>query len=164
MTLASTAALFERHGAAVYRRCRAVLGDEASARDAVQEVFLRAHAQRASFRGASSPFTWLYSIATTYCLQQLRNAKLRAKKLEALGREEPLAGPPPDERLRAMALLDGFPLDVQEVAYLRHVDGLDLEEVAALTGVSTKTVSRKLHQFADGSREAAAAEREEVTP
>jgi len=33
-----------------------------------------------------------------------------------------------------------------------------------VTGLSTKTVSRKLHAFADGSREAAAADRKEATP
>jgi RNA polymerase sigma-70 factor, ECF subfamily len=163
MALAPTAELFERYGAAVYRRCRAVLGDEASASDAVQEVFLKVHVRRAGFRGDCSPFTWLYSIATTHCLQQLRNARLRGQKLEALGREQPLPGSPPDERLRAMALLESFPLAVQEIAYLRHIDGLDLDEIAGVTGLSTKTVSRRLHEFAEGSREAAAADRKEAT-
>ncbi len=163
MPLASSAELFERHGAAVYRRCRAMLGDEASARDAVQEVFMRAHVQRGSFRGDASPFTWLYSIATTHCLQQLRNAKLRARKLESLGSEPPrTASGAPDERVRAMALLEGFPLDVQEIVYLRHVDGLDIEEVARATQVSTKTVSRKLQDFAERSR--ARHDGEEVHP
>jgi len=164
MLLDSSAELFERHGAAVYRRCRAMLGDESSARDAVQEVFLKAHVQRGTFRGGASPFTWLYSIATTHCLQQLRNAKLRAKKLESLGREEPPAGGSPDERLRTMALLEGFPLDVQQIVYLRHIDGLDLEEVSRATQLSTKTISRKLHDFAERSRELAAKDGGEARP
>jgi DNA-directed RNA polymerase specialized sigma24 family protein len=63
-----------------------------------------------------------------------------------------------------MALLESFPLDVQEVVYLRHIDGLDLEEIALTIGVSTKTVSRKLQQFADGAREAVSKGREEATP
>jgi len=161
MGLGSTSELFERHGAAVYRRCKAMLGDEASAKDAVQEVFLKAHVQRATFRGASSPFTWLYTIATTHCLQQLRNANVRAHKLEALRREDSPPGVSPDERLRTMALLEGFPLDVQEIVYLRHIDGLDMEEIARATQLSTKTVSRKLQDFAERSRDTA---REETTP
>ncbi len=164
MLLASTSELFQRHGAAVYRRCLAMLGDEATARDAVQDVFLKAHVQRGAFRGESSPFTWLYRIATTHCLQQLRNAKLRARKLESLGHEDPPVAPPPDERLQTLALLAGFPIDVQEVAYLRHVDGLDLDEIAQATGQSSKTVSRKLQQFAAASRESAEKDRQEVTP
>jgi len=162
MPLPPSAEIFERHGAAVYRRCKAMLGDEASARDAVQEVFLKVHVQRGSFRGDASPFTWLYSVATTHCLQQLRNAKLRAGKLESLGREPAPEGVAPDERLRAMALLEGFPIEVQQIVYLRHVDGLDLEEVSSVTQLSTKTVSRKLRDFAERSR--ALAKREEARP
>jgi RNA polymerase sigma-70 factor, ECF subfamily len=164
MPLVSSSELFERHGAAVYRRCRAMLGDEAGARDAVQEVFLKAHVQRATFRGEASPFTWLYSIATTHCLQQLRNAKLRQKKLESLGQEAAPRGMGPDDRLRTLALLEGFPPDVQQIVYLRHIDGLDMEEVARMTQLSTKTVSRKLHDFVERSRELASRDREEVRP
>jgi RNA polymerase sigma factor (sigma-70 family) len=162
MPLASSTELFERYGAAVYRRCRSMLGDDSSASDAVQEVFLKAHVQRASFRGEASPFTWLYSIATTHCLQQLRNAKLRAGKLASLGREDRQATESPDERLRTMALLQSFPLEVQQIVYLRHVDGLDIEEVARATRLSTKTVSRKLQDFAERSRAMAATENAEV--
>jgi RNA polymerase sigma-70 factor (ECF subfamily) len=163
MPLASSTELFERYGAAIYRRCKAMLGDESSASDAVQEVFLKAHLQRASFRGEASPFTWLYSIATTHCLQQMRNSKRRAGKLASLGKEDPPPAPgAPDERLRTMALLESFPLDVQQIAYLRHVDGLDIEEVARATHLSTKTVSRKLQDFAERSREMAAREGAEV--
>ena len=61
-----------------------------------------------------------------------------------------------------MALLETFPLDVQQVVYLRHVDGLDINEVARATQLSTKTVARKLQDFADRSR--SMAEREEVRP
>ena len=104
-------------------------------------------------------FTWLYSIATTHCLQQLRNAKLRACKLASLGEELPstsVSSSSPDERVRAMALLEGFPLDVQQIVYLRHIDGLDVEEVSRATQLSTRTVSRKLNEFAERSRQLAA--------
>jgi DNA-directed RNA polymerase specialized sigma24 family protein len=61
-----------------------------------------------------------------------------------------------------MALLESFPLDVQQIVYLRHVDGLGIEEVARATHLSTKTVSRKLHDFAERSRAMAAGEGAEV--
>lgn len=164
MLPASSSELFERYGAAIYRRCKTMLGDEASAHDAVQEVFLKAHLHLGTFRGAASPFTWLYSIATTHCLQQLRNARVRARKLELLAREDPAARGEPDERLRTMALLDGFPLDVQQIVYLRHIDGLDIEDVARMTRLSTKTISRKLQDFTERSRRMAAREEEEARP
>jgi RNA polymerase sigma-70 factor (ECF subfamily) len=143
--------LFERHGAAVFRRCRQMLGQEAAARDAVQEVFMRALNQQHRLNELTSPFGWLYAIATAHCLQQLRNERRRAGKL-SLANDAPPQAPPPDEKLRFLALLEDFPEDVQQIAYLRHVDGLRLEEIAEVTGLSTKTISRKLERFVEGSR------------
>jgi RNA polymerase sigma-70 factor (ECF subfamily) len=136
-----------------------MLGEDAAARDAVQEVFLRALTGRNAFRASSEPFTWLYRIATTYCLQQLRNSSLRARKIAALkGSGE--ASPGADERVRALALLQGFAEDVQQLVYLRHVDGLSIVEIAEVTGLSTKTVSRKLDSFVAASRLELAPEKE----
>src|SRR3954452_4306832 len=87
----SAAQLFQRHGATVYRRCLALLRHEDQARDAVQDVWLRSVAQRGRFRGQSSALTWLYSIATRHCLQQLRNHGRQTEKLGALPPDQPAA-------------------------------------------------------------------------
>lgn len=141
-----TAALFRLYGRGVFSRCRRLLGDDEAAKDAVQEVFLRAHAAADRFRGDASPFTWLYSIATTYCLQQLRNRARRAKKLEEIV-------PMPAESGDAVARLDLIRLfetadeDALAMAFLRFVDGLTLEEVAEVAGLSRKTVAKRLEEF-----------------
>src|SRR5215475_12227092 len=67
--------LYTRSGAAVERRCRALLGDGEEARDMVQEVFLRAVRHADEFRGEASPTTWLYRITTNLCLNRLRDRK-----------------------------------------------------------------------------------------
>lgn len=151
MDAGSITELFNRHGAAVYRRCRQLLRDEQLARDAVQDVFLKAFAERKSFRGDSSRLTWLFGIATMHCLQQLRNTARRERKLSTLAMSE-AAPEQPDDHLRLLALLEEFPLDVQRVVFMRHVDELSIEEIAAATGVSTKTVSRKLADYMERSR------------
>ncbi|MFZ5482572.1 MAG: RNA polymerase sigma factor, partial [Myxococcota bacterium] len=55
-------ALYRRYGDLVYGRCRTLLRNEADAQDAVQEIFLKLHRYKDSFRGESSPSTWLYRI------------------------------------------------------------------------------------------------------
>jgi RNA polymerase sigma-70 factor (ECF subfamily) len=144
----SAGELFIKYGATVFRRCRRLLGDDDRARDAVQEVFLKVVTRGETFRGDASPLTWIYGIATRHCLQQLRNQHRRREKLERLGQEPP-PGPSiaPIDRLaigRAMSELD--PLTV-EIAVLRHVDAMTLEEVAEVTGVSRKTVQKRLERF-----------------
>ena len=129
----------------VYRRCRQMLGEQA-AEDAVQEVFLRATKAWSRFRGDASPMTWLYRIATTHCLQQIRNDRSRAAKLE-------LISPPWEEiedlasKVDLAALFAELDPTTQQVVMLRHVDGMTLEEVADVCGISRKTVQKRLARF-----------------
>jgi RNA polymerase sigma-70 factor (ECF subfamily) len=144
--------LFERYGAVVYRRCLALLRDPEAAQDAVQEVFVRAMTGADRFRGDASPLTWLYRIATTYCLQQLRNRKRREAKLETLapapGGGEPAApGAHPLDVLALLRVLETLEPATQEIAVLRHVDQMTLEEIAETVGLSRKTVHKRLLEF-----------------
>ncbi|MCC7380948.1 MAG: sigma-70 family RNA polymerase sigma factor [Deltaproteobacteria bacterium] len=144
--LGNAADLFERYGPAIHRRCRDMLRDSDAAHDAVQEVFLRAHRHAARFRGDAAPFTWLYRIATTYCLQQLRNRARRAAKLEAFVAPE---GVVPDLAAR-IDLQRAFSEEDEEtllLAHLRWVDGLTLEEVAEVVELSRKTVAKRLEDL-----------------
>jgi RNA polymerase sigma-70 factor (ECF subfamily) len=72
MTEADVARLYTNTGTSCFRRCHAYLGDPASAHDAVQEVFVRALGNAHTFRGDSSPRTWLCRIADHLCVDQLR--------------------------------------------------------------------------------------------
>ncbi len=149
----SAAQLFDRYGDVVFRRCRQLLKSESAANDAVQEVFLRVLTRGDSFRGDASPLTWLYAIATTHCLQQLRNAERRQAKLDAL-----FAGTSADptlaleNRLAALQLLEESDPEVQQMACLRYVDGLTAEEIARVVGRSRRTVTDKLQRFLQRAR------------
>jgi RNA polymerase sigma-70 factor, ECF subfamily len=148
MQLPATRELFERYGAMVYRRCLAILGSAEAARDAVQEVFLRVIERRHQFRGESSPSTWLYSVATLHCLQQLRDRTSRLAKLAMLAQEPRGAAPrAPEELLALTELLDDEPDDTRLMVYLHCVDGFTMDEVASAVGYSRKTVSRRVHGF-----------------
>jgi RNA polymerase sigma-70 factor (ECF subfamily) len=155
--LPPTAELFERYGAMVYRRCRAILGDD-SARDAVQEVFMRVVEKRQLFRGDSSPSTWLYTIATLHCLQRLRDHHGHAAKLQQLAAVPELSGASPEDRLTLVRLLAQQPEEVRLMVYLRYADGATMEEVAEIVGYSRKTVSQRLQEFLASAQERLLAE------
>jgi RNA polymerase sigma-70 factor, ECF subfamily len=146
--------LFERYGPMVYRRCRDILGREDAARDAVQDVFMRAMEKRHLFRGEASPSTWLYSMATLHCLQGLRDRRLHGAKLEKLAaatRGHVL--PSTDAQLSVARLLDQQPEETRLIVYLRFVDDLTMDEVAELVGYSRKTVGQRIQQFLSWARE-----------
>ena len=149
----STHELFEQYGDVVYRRCLRMLGDDDAAHDALQEVFLRVIRDR-QFRGDCSPMTWLYRIATTYCLQQLRNQSRRTKKLQELSAwpEPDTSTPDMEGALTVERILSEQDEMTQKIAYLRFVDGLTLEETADVLGISRKTITRRMRRMSEDAR------------
>ena len=143
--LGDPVALFERHGSAIYRRCLAILADAQAAEDATQEVFMRALTHRERFRGDSTPFTWLYRVATTACLQQLRNNQRRAEKIRGIqASARTVVEPDPSQRMDLSRVLAEEDEQTLAIAYLRFVDELTLEEVAEIVGLSRKTVQKRI--------------------
>ncbi len=149
--------LYARHAAAVFGRCRWLLRDEESAKDATQEVFARALRAFPEFREAASPTTWLLRIATHHCLNELRAGRARwreeAVRLAELRRDEGLE---PERRELVRALLGRAEPEEQEMAVMYYVDELTQVEIAAATGRSLPTVRKRLRGFLAAARRALA--------
>src|SRR5688572_12170672 len=64
--------LVERYSARIFRLAWRILGDEASAEDAVQETFLRAYRSLHRFDSRSQLGTWLHRIAANTSIEILR--------------------------------------------------------------------------------------------
>ena len=92
-------ALIDQYGDGILRLCLMYLGDRQLAEDAFQETFLKAWKHLPSFRGNSSPKTWLTRIALNTCRSMLRTGWLRLLRktqdieslLDLSGPEEPPA-------------------------------------------------------------------------
>jgi RNA polymerase sigma-70 factor, ECF subfamily len=139
--------LYLRFGPLIYRRCLKLLRDPASARDATQEVFVRAlcHAERLTQDREGLP--WLYQVATNYCLNHIRNAR-HIEFREPQDLPEPALQQGCEEWLEArqvvLSLLDQFDQKTQEIAIYAFMDGMTQEEIADTVGLSRKTVGKKL--------------------
>ena len=97
--------LVARYQNSVYRVVRGVLADPAECEDVAQEVFLKAYASLAKFRGEAGFFTWLYRIAVN---EALRHRKRRAfSNADALPEvEAPSAPEMPDEDAPTLRTLE----------------------------------------------------------
>lgn len=153
--------LYQQYGYAVYRRCLFLLGAEAEAWDAVQEVFLRADAGLARFEGRASPRTWLDTIATRHCLNVLRARRVRTGR--GLAGPEALDAPDltalfgagdatVETALTVRALLAHFDAQTQEAAVCYFVDEMSQEDVARRVGLSVPTLRKRLRGFVDRAR------------
>ena len=67
--------LMRRHNRMLYRLARSILKDEADAEDTVQEAYLAAYRNIATFRGGSRLSTWLARIVINEAYTRLRKQK-----------------------------------------------------------------------------------------
>lgn len=142
--------LFRRHGAMVYRRTLRLLGNPADAQEATQEVFLRVLRAGRGFEGRSTVSSWLYRIATNYCLNQIRDRSRRRELFDqhvapVAPRQAASASPVTLGTLRRL-LAEADPLQAQAIVYV-YLDGLSYSEAAPLLGVSKRTVGNLVERF-----------------
>ncbi len=103
-------------------------------------------------RGDALP--WIYRVTTNHCLNVLRNSGRHgedALPVDLEADERSAAEALPDRRL-AQELLERFDASTQAVVVGVYVDGMEREEVAAVLGISKRTVSRRLERFLSSSR------------
>jgi RNA polymerase sigma-70 factor (ECF subfamily) len=149
--------LYRRHAAGVLARCRYLLRDAEAARDAAQDVFVRALRSLPELRAASSAAVWLQRVATNHCLNLLRASRAAwREEVTRLARERVERGIEPDARELVRALLGAAPQEAQEVAVLYFVDEMTQAEIAKATGRSLPTVRRRLREFLAAGRAALA--------
>jgi RNA polymerase sigma-70 factor, ECF subfamily len=149
--------LYRELGPVVYRRCLRLLGDRAAAEDATQEVFVKLLRDMDRLQDRETVLPWIFRVATNHCLNVRRDARGRgqdglAEDLEILPDtrgDGPEAYP---DRALAQAVLARFDSETQAVAVGVFVDGMEHEEVAAVLGISRRTVSRKLSRFLENAR------------
>lgn len=141
--------LCRRYGPMVIRRCKRLLGDEAEALDASQDVFVRVFERRDRLDGQFVS-SLLFRMATNVCLNRIRD---RGRRPEGHRAEEALlfeiataseAAGGSDARLMLDRLFGRHPDSSRTMAVLHYVDGLTLEEVALETRMSVSGVRKRL--------------------
>jgi RNA polymerase sigma-70 factor, ECF subfamily len=146
---ADWAALYEKYGYLVHRRCLTLLGDPADADDALQEVFLRVK-KYAQTKREGPVLAWLYTIAMNCALDaRKRRRRETPTEDEELVRNARTCGDAADGDRKAawQLLLASLDSTTREIGVLHHLGGLTQEEVGARTGYSRRTVGKKLKEF-----------------
>lgn len=147
----------------LFRVARAVLRDESEAEDVVQETYIRAFANLASFRGESSLLSWLTRIALNEAYGRLRRRKRPTTGIEAIEQASESGGaelilfpnsPPNPElefgrqqvRLVLERFIDELPEPFRLVFILREIEELSIEQTANILSLAPATVKTRLHR------------------
>jgi RNA polymerase sigma-70 factor (ECF subfamily) len=148
----AVAELYRSFGPAIYRRCLRLLQSDAAAQDATQEIFLKLSVRLSRSIEQRSALAFIFAAATHHCLNVLRNDALRTGKPAELDLRQGSVQALYPERKLVQDILVRFDATTQAVAVGVLVDGMELDEVAGVLGISAKTVSRKLSRFVNNAR------------
>jgi RNA polymerase sigma-70 factor (ECF subfamily) len=129
---------------------RRLLGDAAEAEDIVQEVYLKLWHIRSELPSCNSIGALSVQITRNLCLNRIKQRRGRAQEtLDGLA--APNGEPEPDVALeqkdtveQVLRIIDRLPDLQRAILRMKHVDGLEVEEIAELTGSNPEAVRMNL--------------------
>jgi RNA polymerase sigma-70 factor (ECF subfamily) len=141
--------LVNRYKTMIYNMAFRMVGDEDTAKDLAQESFIAAYKGLGQFRFGSKFSSWLYSIALNKCRDHLKLEK-DSVSTDEISDIMPASGTSP-ERATATGqskdilqrALDALPA---EVLILKHIEELDYQEIAGITGTSIAALKVRAHR------------------
>jgi len=142
--------VYRRFAPRVFGIVQRALGLGADAEDLTQDIFLRVFARANTLRDPDALSSFVLSVAIRVIKWQLRQRRVRhILKLTDDGHvPEPSMAALDGEAREALrmfyGLLEQVPTDERTVFSLRRIEGMDLQEIADVLGVSLATVKRRL--------------------
>jgi RNA polymerase sigma-70 factor (ECF subfamily) len=142
--------VWHRYASMVYGLLRASLSSRHDHDDLVQEVFLRVFRRLHTLENHSALRSFVYSVAVRVLSEEIRHSyvlKRARDKLVLMAESTSPGGADFESRdtlVRIQRILDGLKDKHRAVFVLRHVEGMDLQEIAANLDVSLASVKRYL--------------------
>lgn len=146
--------IVEKYQQSVYNLCYHMLQNVDDAEDAAQEVFARAYVKLGTYDSTSKFSTWLFSIASHYCIDQLRKRRFQMVPWDDLASwyrfsnqtsfqpEKTLIETEAKQELRS--LLNQLPPDYRAVVVLKYWYSMPYQEIAAALKTTVGAVKSKL--------------------
>lgn len=144
----AAALLIDRLSPRLYRFFASQMGSRSDADDMLQDVWLRIHRVRHTYRPGRPFLPWVYAIAHRVRVDGYRK-RLRLRREVAVDvlpepaaarQEQRSALPPLDELMAAL------PDSQRQVLSMLKVDGLSVDEIARATSSTSGAVKQKLHR------------------
>lgn len=143
--------LYRRYSAKVYAKCISMLQNEAHAKDATQEIFVKLYTSLAKFSGKSKFSTWVYSVTYNYCIDTIRRRK---RHTDLFGNETDDAPDVIDEVSdellfqmevkRLKEVLDTIPVGDKMVLLMKYQDELQIKEIAQMLNKTESAIKMKI--------------------
>ena len=144
--------LVDRYKTMVNNVAYRMLGDSDTAKDIAQDSFIAAYSGLGQFRFGSTFSSWLYSIVLNKCRDHLRLTK-ETVSTDEIADIRPDSGFSPEQAAAAnqsadilQRALDELSPEYREVLILKHIEGLDYQEISAIAGTSIAALKVRAHR------------------
>jgi RNA polymerase sigma-70 factor, ECF subfamily len=149
-------ALATRHWKYLYGVCRRITADDGAAEDALQDAMLSAWIRVATFKGKSTPLTWLRAITTNAAIDQVRAKTHRRISSDEAVEDRAItddAAQMVTDRLSVDQALSRLRIEYRAVLVLYLHYRLSEKEVAAELGVPLGTAKTWIHRATHALRD-----------
>jgi RNA polymerase sigma-70 factor (ECF subfamily) len=150
--------LYDRYFQLISRRCISLLGNEADAKDAAQEIMIKIMTNLARFKMKSSFSTWVYSITYNFCMDRLRKRKRQPNmedEFPEIGEEDPI----PDEEIYNMEIkalnwvMKEISSNDKAVLLMKYHEGMSIKEIGEVLGKADSAVKMQLKRAKERARD-----------
>jgi RNA polymerase sigma-70 factor (ECF subfamily) len=146
--------IVEEYQQPIYNFCYRMLNNGNDAEDAAQEVFLRAYIKLDSYAETYKFSTWLFSIASHYCIDRLRKRRFQSISWDDLAPwyrfPSQDSAQPEGTLLKAetgrevRGLLTTLSPDYRTVIILKYWHGMSYQDIAQTLGTTASAIRSKL--------------------
>ena len=130
----------------IRRYARATCRSSADAEDAAQEALWILFRHVGTIRSLVAFSAWLFSVVRRECLRLARKAGLVLAVDESEAEALLLSRPEADLRLDVAAAFEALPPHYRDVALMRDVKEMTIDDIAAALGATRQTVKARLHR------------------
>ncbi len=142
---------YDEHSDALFRQCMFKISDREKAKDILQDTFTKTWGYISKGNEVTNMKAFLYKTLNNLIIDEYR--KKKESSLDDLHDEGFDPTSPTDstaeERIdgaKAMKMIDELPEPYKTAVFLRYVNGLELREIAEITGDSENAVSVHVHR------------------
>lgn len=144
--------IVERYGKPIFNLAYRMTGDPHAADDLTQDIFLKAYEKLAYFDEQNRFFTWLFTIGVNHARNYIKRQQVRSPHV-VRSSEDHISGDDPEEDMlndeNSAFVLQGLrqlPVDMREAIVLRYLEGLPIEEIAQITGISLSAAKMRIYR------------------
>jgi RNA polymerase sigma factor (sigma-70 family) len=153
--------LYRRYAQKVYGKCISILKNDAEARDAMQDIFVKIMLNLGNFGEKSQFSTWVYSITYNYCIDAIRKRKKEKTMFsEDIERAPDVAAEDvPDQFLMEMEVknlrfvLDNLPDSDRLILIMKYQDDLSIRDIAETLNKTESAVKMKIKRAKEKAKE-----------